>query len=113
MTSSLALLLALSAAPCGDPDVPERVSQLDATLVNDAVTLIWEDNSDNETGFMVWRASRGGWKIIAWLPSNQTSYVDNQLESDHVYIYFVTSYHPGDKCNYSWQLSNVAVVRAP
>ncbi|MFW6140821.1 MAG: fibronectin type III domain-containing protein [Acidobacteriota bacterium] len=53
------------------------------------VILEWNDNSDNEDGFKVYRDDLG---LIATLGSNTTSYEDNSISSGETYNYHVCAY---------------------
>jgi sugar lactone lactonase YvrE/pimeloyl-ACP methyl ester carboxylesterase len=56
---------------------PQPPSNLRSTDSNaGAVTLAWNDNSDNETGFYLYRWDNSGWSRIATLGANVTTYTD-------------------------------------
>lgn len=68
-------------------------SNLQATAITrSAVTLHWTDNSWNETGFEVWRAtdaSGGTYSRLAVLAPNTITYKDSSLASNSTYYYTV------------------------
>jgi hypothetical protein len=55
------------------------------------VRLAWSDNSNNESFFLVHRATQpgGSWSTIAVLPANTTDYMDQQVSSGQTYRYRV------------------------
>ncbi len=59
---------------------PAAPSGLSATAQNTGdISLSWTDNSNNEQSFQVQRSSNGGsFAMIASLPANSTSYIDNK-----------------------------------
>jgi pimeloyl-ACP methyl ester carboxylesterase len=61
----------------GGIEPPQPPSNLRSTDSNaGAVTLAWNDNSDNETGFYLYRWDNNGWSRIATLGANVTTYTD-------------------------------------
>jgi hypothetical protein len=61
----------------GGMEPPQPPSNLRSTDSNaGAVTLAWNDNSDNETGFYLYRWDNSGWSRIATLGANVTTYTD-------------------------------------
>jgi len=73
-------------------------SNLRATSVlPNAVSLAWMDNSSNEKQFVVERSVQSltsGFAIIATLPSSTTSYTNNTVASGTTYFYRVTAVAP-------------------
>ena len=65
-----------------DPDVPEFLeapSGLEGSWGenNTVIHLIWTDNSEGESGFMLERKVPGEqWTLVAWLDANTTAYSD-------------------------------------
>jgi hypothetical protein len=58
-------------------------TNLQAVASGYAVALTWQDNSDNETGFIVERRiNYGTWARIADLPAGTTAYTDENLPAD-------------------------------
>jgi hypothetical protein len=57
---------------------PKTPSGAQATPSPGAVALVWRDNSDNETGFNIYRkeGTGGEYRLIASLPANATQYTD-------------------------------------
>src|SRR5688572_1290841 len=98
LTLLVAVLLVLSA--CGgqpEPQQPAAPSNVVATAGPGYVSVSWQDNSDNETGFEVYRttgstltAQQTG-SPLATVPANQTSFVDLNIELEQAYVYSVVA----------------------
>ncbi len=75
-----------------------RIGVPTALAVNEgddgSVKLTWHDNSDNESGFEIWRmaGSAGTWEKHGTVASNINSYTDTKIESDVPYYYKVRAY---------------------
>lgn len=67
------------------------VLSLSASLPERArVTLAWDDNSRDETAFEVQRSADGGvFVLLALLPPNATTYVDDRLRAGVTHTYRV------------------------
>ncbi len=75
-------------------EVPLAPSNLRITLVStDTVGITWRDNSDNEEGFKIYRKESNTFTPIASVTKNATTYVDERLKSDTVYVYKVAAYN--------------------
>ena len=73
-------------------NVPAAPSGLNATAVSSSqINLAWTDNSTNETGFILARAtvSGGPYADIAILAANSTSYANTSLAASTTYYYVV------------------------
>lgn len=80
-------LLNSSGPPPAPPSAP---SGLNATAISSSqVRLTWTDNSNNETGFVVERATASGgpWTPLPALPSNTTTFIDGGLAASTPYWY--------------------------
>jgi hypothetical protein len=88
------------------------------------VHLAWADNSDDESNFVIERCDQikispqgqkqaatcaGGWKFIATVSANTTSYVDDTASFDHTYIYRVKALNSKGSSGYSEE----AVIATP
>jgi hypothetical protein len=63
------------------------------SVSSNSVTLVWEDNSDNEAGFQIERASStNGWSIIGQAPLNATTYTDTTVLPHVSYDYRVEAF---------------------
>jgi len=55
---------------------------LSHSMVNNNITLTWQDNSSNETSFTLWKKTgEGSWSAYQSLAENQTEYVDTSLQN--------------------------------
>ena len=59
------------------------------------IRLDWNDSSNNETGFKVYRWNGSAWILITTLAANAISYTDSGLAAGTFYAYWVWSYSPG------------------
>lgn len=66
---------------------------LEANATNEnQIILTWQDKSDNEAGFWVYRASTGNWEMIADLDADSDTYTDKKLQPNTTYYYAVFAY---------------------
>jgi HYDIN/CFA65/VesB family protein/fibronectin type III domain protein len=85
MLTALPAVQAAPAAPTG-----QSVRLVSPT----ALELSWTDNSDNETGFGIWRKSgAGAWVRIGDAAPNTTRFVDRGLNPETTYTYRVRAHH--------------------
>ncbi|MCF7875439.1 fibronectin type III domain-containing protein [Candidatus Bipolaricaulota bacterium] len=73
------------------------------------IRLTWNDNSDNEDGFRIYRNG----KKIAELGPNTTSYVDTGLNEDTSYTYKISSYNKAGESSFSSGLELTTPVEVP
>ncbi len=67
-------------------DIPIPPTSLEGIVINEhSVKLVWEDNSDNEESFEIFRNG----SLIAEVERNVTSYIDSGLEPGVLYEYGV------------------------
>ncbi len=93
-----------SAATTTSGSVPNAPSGLSASVVSDSqVNLSWTDNSTNETGFEVKRATDSAFsKNVAWIGGIQgTTYASTGLSSGTTYYYMVRAVGSAGKSAYS------------
>lgn len=58
------------------------------------VRLNWQDKSNNEDGFHVYRADDGGSAVLLTdVGENVTEHIDTSVESGHTYVYVVTAFN--------------------
>jgi pectate lyase len=57
------------------------------TITGYAVSLAWEDISDNETGFVIERNEGQGWNVLTELPAGDTAYTDGSISANGIYYY--------------------------
>ena len=67
------------------------------------LTLSWNDNSDNETGFTIERrvGTSGNYQQLVSVGSDVTSYADADLFSSTTYCYRVMAFNPAGNSSYS------------
>jgi hypothetical protein len=56
-------------------------------ITANSVTLLWDDNSDNETAFAIWRSDGGSWVQVGAVPPNTTTFTDTGLTPEMRYTY--------------------------
>lgn len=87
--------------PGETPQAPEnlRITKFERT----ALTLTWDDRSDNEQGFYIERSTDGGltWTRIATVARNKTSFKDKNLARGTTYWYRVQAYNADGVSGYS------------
>ncbi len=85
------------------PYLPEAPSNLMLRIKSiSSIELRWQDNSTNETGFIIdRRTSSGVWKTIRTVGINSTLYIDSDLESGTSYQYRIKSFNPYGESEYS------------
>ncbi|MEW6027431.1 MAG: fibronectin type III domain-containing protein [Planctomycetota bacterium] len=102
LISSLILPLLCLSAGClskgdsGSSATPKAPSNLTATTVlSSRINLFWDDNSTNETGFIIERRKQGqgGFSILVSLNANATYYADINLSSETFYYYRVRAFN--------------------
>src|SRR5512136_485218 len=63
-------------------------------LSSSQIYLTWQDNSENENGFDLFRRLAGegaSWARIASLPENSDTYTDHDLTDSTAYDYYVSA----------------------
>jgi hypothetical protein len=106
-TSNVAVATTLPA-----PIPPAAPSGLTATVTSQQVTLSWIDNSSNETGFVIERASSNGngtFSVIATVGANVTSYADTSVAPGKTYSYRIRAVNSGIYSEYS----NLLTITTP
>jgi fibronectin type 3 domain-containing protein len=76
-------------------EIPQQPENLRVTKTQkNAITLAWDDRSDNELGFNIQRSTGGGaWITVGTVGANKTGYKDNGLTSKTTYSYRVQAYN--------------------
>ena len=90
--------------PAGPPPIeaPTAPSNLTTTAIGYIqVNLAWQDNSNNEDGFRVFRTNSGGSTFYekADLSANTTSYSDTTVSANSSYWYHIQAYNSGGTGN--------------
>jgi hypothetical protein len=59
------------------------------------ITINWQDNSNNEVGFQIQRATSSGgpWSVVGTTGANVTSYTDRGVSPDTTYFYQVAAFN--------------------
>jgi len=93
------------------PPPPAAPSGLTATLqAGPQVSLAWVDNSNNETGFVIERATDGvNFSVLATVEADTISYVDLAVSAGVTYSYRMAAFNAGGPSAYS----NTASVTIP
>ena len=73
---------------------PEAPSSLETMVMYDQVNLFWQDNSKNESGFIVERKTGiQDFDEVAKLQSNCSFYLDMHLQEERTYFYRIKAYN--------------------
>lgn len=72
------------------------------------ISVYWNDNSNNETGFNVYRWNGSSWSKIATLGANVTSYTNYGLLGGQTYYYTVEAYNSAGSAWSSYYTSATA-----
>src|SRR6218665_2572509 len=77
-------------APIVNGTAPAVPSGLTATAVSyKRINLSWADNSNNETGFEIWRSTdpMNGFVTVGSVGENVTTFADSSLQANTTYYY--------------------------
>ena len=79
------------------------------------INLSWSDNSDNETGFEIWRAptSGGTYALRHTTGAGETSWSDTGLDANTQYFYNVLATNTGGDSDFSSETSATTLPNAP
>ena len=93
-----------TSAPAPRQKPQPQAAAISKDITGSSVQLTWQDNSDNETGFVIERCDeifremrtghtavtcRGPWKTVGTVSANITTYVDDSVTPNQTYIYRV------------------------
>ena len=95
---------------------PAAPSNLTATAASSSrINLTWQDNSSDETGFLIERKTGAGgiWAQIGTAAANATSYIDNGLAGNTTYYYRVEATGAGGASCYSNEASATTQSNPP
>ncbi len=101
---------------CGGTVTPVAPSGLAALAASNFMSLAWNDNSSNETGFNVERKTgmSGSWSQIASVGQNIGAYLDYGVSAGVTYYYRVSAYNASGSSAYTNEASvTIAVVTTP
>ena len=84
---------ATTSSPVTDPAPPSNLAIMAVTSTY--VTLNWQDNSNNELGFQIQRATSSGgpWSVVGSVGANVTSYTDSGLSPSTTFYYQVAAFN--------------------
>ncbi len=112
------LLYALNSAPQGNPPMAPSALSV-ASPTTSSLTLTWTDNSTDETGFVIERASgsSGPWTQIATTGAHTATglmnYVNSGLQSNTAYYYRVCAANSYGHSGYTAVASGTTSASAP
>ncbi len=85
-------------------------SDLQTVVISDTkVNLLWKDNTDDEEGFIIERASGGDFSEIAIVPENKESFMDTSLTPLTKYTYRMRLYK-GDTISFYSEYANAITI---
>ena len=90
-------------------------SSLTATAVSSStINLAWTDNSNNETGFQIWRSTVSGtsYSQIGTVSANVVTYTDPSLSASSTYYYVVRATNTVGSSNFSNEASTITYPAA-
>ena len=99
--------------------IPNMPTNLLLTRLNDfTITLKWDDNSRNETGYELWRKDIGNgtvidYRIIKSLPINTISTTDGSLSPYIDYYYKVRAINESGPSNFSNEINTSSIPGGP
>lgn len=75
--------------------LPSPPSNMSITTSESSITIGWEDNSNDETGFRIYRKKAGdeSYSLFTTVDQNIVSYTDNDVSEGLRYFYYVTSFN--------------------
>ena len=95
---------------------PSSPSDLTATAASSStVNIAWNDNSDNENGFLIERRLRAepDYTVIASLKANLTSYADTGLPASTSFSYRIKAYNYSGSSLYSNEEETTTLLETP
>ena len=114
----IATIFAISCAGGGEQKerAPKAPSELAATGEGKNISLEWNDNSDNEDGFIIYRREAGDkadFNQIAKVGENEKSYTDSNLGTDASFEYQITAYNGAGESDPSNKAAAATIPNAP
>lgn len=79
-----------TAAPTGI-NAPEALAA--EAISESQIAFTWQDKSDNESGFLLYRTATGEWEQAAVMGSDTTEYTDENLQPNTTYYYVLYAYN--------------------
>jgi hypothetical protein len=94
-------------------ETPQKPDSLKTIPVSyHSIELTWNDNSDNEMGYLIEREGNNGFELITVLPPNSKSYTNINLLPETSYTYRVRAYNSLGKSEYS-DISTAVTLETP
>lgn len=79
---------------CTQPQLPSAPSNALATaLTTTQIQLTWSDNSNNETGFKIYRFDGSDFQYFNSVGANTTTFIDSGLSCGTTYYYKISAYN--------------------
>ena len=97
---------------CPGPTKPSNLHVLTAAVTDSSIPLVWDDNSNNETGFTLYRWNGSAYALLTSLGANVTTYTDRPLQCATVYSYEVKSFNAQGTSGPAW-ISGVTSICLP
>ena len=103
---------ACASTPDTTPTAPSNPSA--SAVSSNQINVFWQDNSNNESGFMVEKASAatGPWTQIGTVGANATTYANTGLTASTTYYYRIRAYNAAGDSGYS-TVASAATQSAP
>ncbi len=93
--------------------LPEKPVNLQTNPISyNTIELTWNDNSDNEMGYIVEREGINGFELLTVLPPDSTSYTNVNLLPETSYSYRILAYNAIGKSGYS-EISTAMTLATP
>lgn len=94
------------------PDAPDGLDAIDISF--DQVELQWNDNSDNEDGFIIQRKTGdGAFATIDTVEAGATTYSDTDVQASRSYTYRLASYNPVGHSAWTEELQATSLPTVP
>ena len=105
----VAFSIALCACASDDAAAPAAPTNLAVSPLGAGAHLTWQDNSSDETEFIIMRKTgTGSMTELARVPFNGTSYHDEPIAAGTTYVYMIVATNDGGESE-----SNQATLLAP
>jgi len=89
-------------------------SNLTANYIGDIVKLEWQDNSNNEEGFVIERVVSGeNYEEISTVEQNITTYIDENVELNWTYLYRIYGFAQNHSSDYSNEVEIIVMDTIP
>lgn len=111
--TSLCILTGCGGGGGGGGSAPAAPSNLRSTAqTHNSITLAWDDNSNNETGFAVERLNGSTWTAVTTTGANVRTYTDSGLTASTAYSYRVRAVNSHGNSAYTSVLQTATTADA-